>query len=47
MKCAIDMSSRPMVKFKGERLCSENFEELLKFLLLAVNLKIQDESKNR
>ncbi len=46
MKCSIDLSNRPMVKFKGEKLCSENFEELLKFLLLATNLQGQEATKN-
>ena len=47
MKCAIDLMNRPMIKFKSERLCSENFEELLKFLLVAVDLQTKDATKNK
>lgn len=47
MKCAIDLMNRPMIKFKSERLCSENFEELLKFLLVAVDLQTKDAIKNK
>ena len=35
MNCTIDLSSKPMIKFKSERLCSENFELVKKFLIKA------------
>lgn len=44
MKCALDMSKSPTIKFKSEKLCSENFDELIKFLILANNL-MQDVTK--
>jgi transcription-repair coupling factor (superfamily II helicase) len=39
MNCKIDMSSRPMITFAGERLCRENFEQMKKFLLLCLKIK--------
>ena len=33
--CSVDLSSKPMIKFNKERLCSENFEICIKFLLCA------------
>jgi len=33
MSCSIDLSSRPLIKFVKNRLCSENFAVLKKFLL--------------
>lgn len=34
MACSLDFSDKPKIKFEKERLASQNFEELLKFLLL-------------
>ncbi|MBE5755277.1 MAG: transcription-repair coupling factor [Clostridiales bacterium] len=43
MNCKLDMSSRPMITFSGARLCRENFEEMKKFLLIAMKIKAKNE----
>ena len=43
MNCKIDMSSRPMITFAGERLCRDNFEQMKKILHLAMKIKAKIE----
>lgn len=46
MNCSLDLADKPMIKFNKERLCSENFEQVKKFLLIASNLQIKNMTKN-
>ncbi len=45
MACALDFSDKPKIKFDKQRLASENFEELLKFLLICQKLTTKNASK--
>ena len=45
MQCSLDLSGKPTIRFKNEKLCRENFEELKKFLLTA-NKIMQNQCKN-
>ena len=45
MQCSLDLSGKPTIRFKNEKLCRENFEELKKFLL-TVNKIMQNQCKN-
>ncbi len=38
MNCSLDLSNNPAIRFYKERLCSENFEQVKKFLLVANNI---------
>lgn len=42
LECSIDMSKRPLIKFVKNRLCSENFAVLKKFLLTFQDLKLKN-----
>ena len=46
MNCALDMSVVPQIRFYKERLCSENFEQVKKFLLLAASLEDKKATEN-
>ena len=44
--CSVDLSAKPMIKFYKNRLCSENFEQVIQFLLFAVNYLAENLTKN-
>ena len=46
MNCSLDLSNKPMIRFYKERLCSENFEQVKKFLTLAANLQNKNMTQN-
>lgn len=46
VKCSVDLAQKPMIKFNKERLCSENFESCLKFLLEANDYLLKNSTKN-
>ena len=45
MNCALDFSAKPKIKFDKQRLASQNFEELLKFLMTCK--KIQEKFRTK
>lgn len=45
VSCALDFSDKPKIKFEKERLASQNFEELLKFLLICQKIDEKFKSK--
>lgn len=45
MQCVLDLSNRPTIKFKNNKLCRENFEELKKFLLLCSKIMLEQDKK--
>jgi len=46
MDCSLDFSGKPKIKFEKQRLASQNFEELLKFLLLCKKINDKFMTKN-
>ena len=47
MKCSIDVSGKPMIKFSKEKTCRENFEVMKEFLLTANKYKEKQEKSHK